>query len=331
MQTPRFALTAVVACALALPAAAFAQSSAPQAQKRLTPEEVKSLAVVQSQLIVVLKDMDAELSAQKNKKDDSQAELKEKLRMQYDSLLKKHSLTDSIFQRRRFLVSTDLESRKLFDSTLAVLTGAPLPGTVRVAPTVVVAVPATASGMYIGNVVNSFADTPDKMGLLPIAKAEQQIAVQHAALAMRAPTNLSMLQLHAGHIISALDPAIVAGPPGKGYGVKKAATTIAAQIELAATAAGATPAEVLHSKHIATAARSTVARADQIIALAQKVRAATDAAAAAQLMSQISILCEQLDKGADANSDGRVTFEAPEGGLQQVQEHVTLMLAPAKP
>lgn len=331
MQTPRFALTAVVACVLSLPAAAFAQSPAPQAQKRLTPEEVKSLAAVQAQLIVVLKDMDAELSAQKNKKDDSQAELREKLRLQYDSLLKKNSLTDSVFQRRRFLVSTDLESRKLFDSTLAVLTGAPLPGTVKATPTVTVAVPATASGVHIGHVVNSFADTPDKMGLLPIAKAEQQIAVQHAALAMRAPTNLSMLQLHAGHIISALDPTIVAGPPGKGYGVKKAATGIATHIELAGAAAGATPGEVLHSKHIATAARSTVARADQIIALAEKVRAATDAAAAAQLMSQISILCEQLDKGADANSDGRVTFEAPEGGLQQVQEHVTLMLAPAKP
>jgi hypothetical protein len=42
-------------------------------------------------------------------------------------------------------------------------------------------------------------------------------------------------------------------------------------------------------------------------------------------------LCDQLANGADTNSDGRVTWDAPEGGLAQVQEHVTLMLAPPKP
>ena len=333
MHTPRFAFTAAVVCALALPVAAHAQPSAqPPAPKRLTTAEVKSLAAVQAAILIVLDSVDKELSAQKNKKNETQEELREKMRTQVSAILARNSLTDSAFQRRRFMVSTDLESRKMFDSTLAVLTGAPLPGQVRVvASGPVVPVPATASGVHIGHVVNSFADTPDKWGFLPTAKAEQQVAVQHAALAMRAPTNLAMLQLHAGHIINALDPTIVAAGPGRQYGLKRAATGIANHIELAGAAAGATPGEVLHSKHIATAARSTVARADQIIALAQQVQAATDAAAAAQLMSQISILCDQLEKGADANNDGRVTFDAPEGGLQQAQEHITLMLAPAKP
>lgn len=332
MQTQRFALTVALACALAFPVATYAQAAAQSApQKRLSPDEVKSLAAIQAQLITVLDAMDRELSQQKNKKDETQAELRDKLRMQYDGILKKNSLSDSAFQRRRFMVSSDLESRKIFDSTLAAIKGEALAGTPKTVTGPVIAVPATASGVHIGHVVNSFADTPDKVGLLTIAKSEQQVAVQHAALAMRAPTNLAMLQLHAGHIINALDPTIVTAGPGKQYGVKKAATNIATHIELAGAAAGATPGEIMHSKHIATAARSTVARADQIIALAQKVQAATDAAAAAQLMSQIQILCDQLQTGADMNSDGRVTFDAPEAGLQQVQEHVTLMLAPAKP
>lgn len=327
MHTPRFALTAALACALSLPAAAHAQS----APAKLTADEIKSLAKIQAEILIVQDSVDKELSLQKNKKDEPQAELREKMRTQVGAILKKNQLTDSAFQRRRFMVSTDMESRRTFDIALAQLTGAPLPGVVKAAPAApVIPVPATAAGMHIGHVVNSFGDTPDKVGLLPIAMSEAQVAAQHAALAMRNPMNLAMLQLHAGHVINALDPSVVAAGPGKQYGVKKAANNIATHIELAAAAQGATPGEVLHSKHIATAARTTVTRADQVIALAQKVQAATDAKVAAETMSQIVILCDQILKGADANNDGRVNWDAPEGGLQQVQEHVTLMLAPEK-
>jgi hypothetical protein len=328
MQNTRFALSAVLACALSLPVAANAQSA------KLTPDEVKHLASVQAAILIVQDSVDRELSAQRNKKDEQQAELREKMRTQVAAVLKKNSLSDSAFQRRRFIISTDNDSRKLFDSTLAVLTGAPLPGVAKpaAAPVAAVKVPATAAGMHIGHVVNSFDATPDKSGLLPMAVAEQKIAAQHATLAMRNPMNLDMLKLHAGHILHAIDPSLInATAPGKGYGLKKAANGIAQHIELAATAQGATPPEVTHSKHIATAARATVARADQIVALVQKVQMSTDAKDAAQFMSQIVILCDQLQNGADANSDGRITWEAPEGGLQQVQEHVTLMLAPPKP
>ena len=327
MHTPRLALTAALACVLALPAAAYAQS----APAKLTVDEIKSLAKIQSEILVVQDSVDKELSLQKNKKDESQAELREKMRAEVGAILKKNQLTDSAFQRRRFMVSTDMEARHTFDIALAQLTGAPLPGTLKVAPAAaVIPVPATAAGMHIGHVVNSFGDTPDKVGLLPIAMSEAGVAAQHAGLAMRNPTNLDMLKLHAGHVINALDPSVVPAGPGKKYGVKKAANGIAMHIELAAKAEGATPGEILHSKHIATAARSTVARTDQAIALAQKVQASTDAKAAAEMMSQIVILCDQILKGADSNSDGRVNWDAPEGGLQQVQEHVTLMLAPEK-
>ncbi|MEO7998553.1 MAG: hypothetical protein ABI852_13975, partial [Gemmatimonadaceae bacterium] len=207
MNTPRFAISAALACALVFPGAVHAQSPAPA---KLSRDEIKSMAVVQAAILIVEDSVGRELTAQKNKKDESQAELREKMRTQVGAILKKNSMSDSAFQRRRFMISTDGESRKLFDSTLAVLTGAPLPGQVRlVASGPVVPVPATAAGVHIGHVVNSFGDTPDKWGFLPTALAEQKVAAQHAALAMRAPTNLAMLQLHAGHIINALDPTIV--------------------------------------------------------------------------------------------------------------------------
>ena len=328
MPTARHALFAAFVSVLAFPAAALAQSPA----IRLTPDEIRSFAAVHAAILIVQDSAGKELSLQKNKKDETQAELRAKMRTQIAAILKKNSLSDSAYQRRRFMIGTDGTARKMFDSTLAVLTGAPLPGQVRVAPAApVVAVPAGPVGVHVGHVVNSFGDTPDKSGLLPMAIAEQKIAAQHAALAMRNPMNLSMLQLHAGHVINALDPTLVTAGPGKQYGVKRAATGVAAHIELAAKAEGATPAHLMHSKHVATAARSTVARADQIIALAQKVQMATDAAAAAQFMSQVAQLCDQLMTGADTNSDGRMNWDAPEGGLAQAQEHVTLMLAPPKP
>jgi hypothetical protein len=131
-------------------------------------------------------------------------------------------------------------------------------------------------------------------------------------------------------VIHALDPTIVTSGPGQGYGLKKAATGVAAHIELAAKAPGASPNVVMHSTHVATAARSAATRADQIIELARQVQAATAAEAAAKLMNQIASLCDQLTAGADVNGDGRIGWADGEGGLQQAQEHVTLMLAGEK-
>ena len=69
-----------------------------------------------------------------------------------------------------------------------------------------------------------------------------------------------------------------------------------------------------------------VQRADQIVSLAKQVQAPTSAQDAAALISQIVSLCEQLTAGADSKGDGRITWEAGEGGLQQVQQHINLML-----
>jgi hypothetical protein len=117
--------------------------------------------------------------------------------------------------------------------------------------------------------------------------------------------------------------------PGQGYGAKKAAAGVITHIELAAAAQGATAGITSHAKHIATSARNTAARVDQVLALAQKVQSATSAADAAALVNQIVSLTDQLIAGADANSDGRITWESGEGGLQHADEHLKLMLRTA--
>ena len=266
---------------------------------------------------------DAQLAQTKNETLQAQEQLKEKLHAQVEEILQHAGMTDADFQRKTYVVSTNPDVRKSFDSVVAELTGVPIPGQFVAtaapagggrggrggAPPQVTNLPAGAVGVHIGHVVNGFNDTPNGMGLLPTALAEARTASQHAALAARAPTNLDMMKLHAGHVINALDPTLMATGPGLGYGVKKAALGVATHIELAAKAPGASPNVIAYSAQVATAARNTIQKADQLLALAKQVQAATTAADAAALVNQMVPLAEQLLAGADANGNGKIDVE----------------------
>lgn len=297
----------------------------------LSREDIAALARIQLAITAAHDSSTARLAKSGNKTTKAQAQLRDTLRAVIAEILHHAGLTDAEYQRRTFLVSSDSATRRVFDSVVVAFTGAPLPGGILRGMTV--PVPAGPVGMHIGHVVNEFRDTPGTQGLLTTALGEARIAAAHATLATRQPTNLEYMKTHAGHAIHALDPTIVTMGPGLGYGVKKAANLVANHIELAALSQGASPQVVTHSKHAATAARSAVARADQLLALAQKVLAATSAADAAAIVSQMSSLADQLVAGVDANGDGRITWEQGEGGLQQAEEHIKLMLAgtPAAP
>jgi hypothetical protein len=182
-------------------------------------------------------------------------------------------------------------------------------------------------GTHIGHLGTTFPDTPEKWGLLPTAVAEAAIAQQHAAFAARTPADLASMQRHAAHVLHALDPSVEKQGPGRGFGVKRAANNAATHIEMAAKEPTASPNVKTHAVHVATASRAVAARVDLAVALAQKIRAATTAAEAAGLVSQLVSLCEQLVAGVDANADGRIGWDAQEGGLQQAQQHLQLMVA----
>ena len=303
------------------------QAGAPQ----LPRDEIAALARLQVAINIAHDSANLQLALPKNMTSQAQVALRSRLDVQIADILHHAGMTEAEFSRKAFVLSTDQASRKVFDSVVVAVTGAPLPGTY-VAPAVparaVVAVPAGAVGVHIGHVVNSFGDTPNAAGLLPTAMDEARIAATHASLATRQPANLDYMKTHAGHVINALDPTIEATGPGLKYGMKRAALGVATHIELAAKAEGASPKVVTHSAHVAMAARSTAARADSIIAIAQRIRASTTAAEAAALVSRMASLTEQLIPGFDVNADGKVGMEPGEGGLQMCEDHVKLMLAP---
>ena len=269
------------------------------------------------------------LAQPRNKTPQAQQQLREQLATGVAAVLQRAGVSEEEYRHKTFIVSTDSASRAIFDQTVAKLTGAPLPGQLAAAPAAV-EVPAGPVGTHLGHIMNSFADTPKGIGLLPTAMEEARTAAVHAGLAARDPENLGAMKLHAGHVINAVDPSVIAAGPGLGYGVKRAALGVATHVDLAAKVPGASPNVVTHAGHVATSARNTIQRVDAIVAVAQKIQAATAAADAASLVSQLVSLTNELVMGKDADADGKITWKDGEGGLAQCDEHVKLLLAGEK-
>jgi hypothetical protein len=298
----------------------------------MTRDEITGYAKAHLAIAKIRDSVQLALGKPENNPDAPAKQLRALLRTRVADILAKNGMTDEEFRRKTFVLSSDDQTRAVFDTVVSQITGIPIPSKALPASSTaaVVKVPAGVVGMHIGHVVNSYRDTPAEQGLLSAAMAEARIAIQHAGLAAKAPTNLDAMKTHAGHVINAIDPSIIMTGPGLGYGVKKAALGVATHIELAAKSDGASPNVIGHSIHIATAARNTATRADSVIALARRIQAATSAADAAPLALQLQTLTQQLVSGFDANNDGKITWELGEGGLQQAQEHVNLMLAGEK-
>jgi hypothetical protein len=330
----------VIGALIALPVSARAQQTPPPAAQQttsaptqqaagMTKDEIAAFARVQIAIGKAQDSAQAQLAQPRNKTSQMQAQLREKLRTDVQEILHHAGMTEADFQRKTYLVSTNQGMRSVFDSTISKITGVPLPGQLPPpvpASPMVANLPAGPVGVHIGHVVNMFGDTPGGAGLLPMAVMEAKTAAQHAALGARDPNNLDAMKLHAGHVVHALDPSVVNTGPGKGYGAKRAALGVASHIDLAAKAQGASQNVITHATHIGTAARSAAARADQVIALARQIQAATSAADAAKLYAQMVPLAQQVYEGFDANGDGRIGWQEGEGGLAQAEQHVTLML-----
>lgn len=320
-----------IAVATASPCVAQTPAPTQSAAARPSADDIAAFAKLSLEISKLRDSTQARLAKAANDKPEAQQRLRAQLVTQIADALHRASMTDAEYRRKTYLVSTDSTARRVFDETIAKLTGAPLPGQLQTAAAApAVKVPAGPVGVHIGHIVNAFAGTPMGQGLLPTAMAEARIAIQHAALAARNPANLDAMKLHAGHVINAIDPTVVDKGPGLGYGVKKAAEGIATHIELAAKSPGASTNVTMHAQHVAAAARNSVQRSDQIVALAKQIQAATSAADAAALVSQLVSLTNELVAGKDINADGRVGMEPGEGGLQQCDEHIKLLLAGEK-
>lgn len=195
------------------------------------------------------------------------------------------------------------------------------------------AVPAAAQGQenmahaHIGHVMSGWKDTPDKMGLLPTAEAEAEVAATHIGYALSDPDDLGNIKLHTEHVLHAVDPSEAAQGPGHGYGLIKAAKGVADHIGFAAAADGATENVELHSEHVSTSASNVAEWGRDVVELGTAIRDADSADAAAEKAREIKRLVGCIQTGCDADGDGTITWEPGEGGLEQAELHMGYMMA----
>jgi hypothetical protein len=174
---------------------------------------------------------------------------------------------------------------------------------------VVTKVEAIPAHLHLGHVMTNWRDTPGGRGFLPVAIDEARVAVLHAGLAARG-AGLDDIKLHAGHVLHALDPALVSMGPGAGYGVKKAVAGAEQHLGMAAAAEGATANIATHAAPVSSALSNVLQWVDEAIGIAEHVRASNDAADAARLARDLEAATRRIG----------------EEGLRVAQAHMDLML-----
>ena len=180
--------------------------------------------------------------------------------------------------------------------------------------------------VHLAYVTTAFPSAPKGQGLLPTAAADAKIAAQHGALAADASGNLETMKLHAGHVLNAIDPGVERTGPGSGFGVRPAALAIVDQVQLASKVTRVTPGVLSAGTRVLVSSGAVVKRSDEIVVVAQRIRAATTAAEAAPDALRLGTLTKQLTSGTDVNKDGRIGWQTAEAGLEQVEAQMQLML-----
>jgi hypothetical protein len=173
---------------------------------------------------------------------------------------------------------------------------------------------------HVDHVGKSWGDTPGKVGLLTILEEEAKVAAQHAGFAASKTGDLGWMQMHVHHVRHAIDPSSEKGGPGKGYGVLKAAQGVVAHVGFAAGSPDASPNVKLHATHIATSAQDVLDWSKEVMALSDKVLAATTAQEAAGPTLEIQKLATAMLEGTGGKS-----WQKGEGGVAQAMQHLGLL------
>src|SRR5262245_16001946 len=197
----------------------------------------------------------------------------------------------------------------------------------KVGDTLVVSrVEAIAAHLHLGHVMTNWRDTPQNVGFLTAAISDANVGAVHAKLALQATDDLAAMKLHAGHVLHALDPSIEPRGPASGYGVKKAATGALQHLDFAVQGEGTTANIKMHATHVSASLNNVLQWTERAVAVAQQIRSADSAAAAAALLNELVSLTTAITDGKDANNDGQVGWQSGEGGLQQAQIHMALLM-----
>ncbi|MCB1971798.1 MAG: hypothetical protein KDG54_15465 [Geminicoccaceae bacterium] len=171
----------------------------------------------------------------------------------------------------------------------------------------------------VAEILSHSQETPDGRGFLPIAVAEGTIAKLHAGLAVQNRGDLDAMQLHALHVIHAIDPSQVESGPGMGFGLQHAMDGIVTRVRLAMAEPQA-DAEVINlANGVLANSENVKGWADKALSLAEEIRSTTDDADAGALVVELKSQADHIVIGFDADNDGEIRSVEGEGGLRQLE------------
>lgn len=177
---------------------------------------------------------------------------------------------------------------------------------------------------HLGHVYLGWSTTPNKAGFLQTAIDEASIAKVHIDIALQQPDNLAWLKTHTSHVVHALDGK--GEGPGLGYGLGKASKGIKKHVMLAAQSPGSSQAVQMHAIHVATSAQNVSTWNKDMLKVAKKVMNADNLEEALVNAKALQRGIDHMISGVDENQDGVVSWEKGEGGLEQANFHMDLIL-----
>jgi IS5 family transposase len=115
----------------------------------ITREQLTAVAKAQIAITAAHDSSNAKLAKSGNKTDAAQQEIQNKFLAQIAGILSANGLTEAQYKQGTFLASSDTAVRRVFDSLVVAITGAPLPGAVQRGPQL--PVPAGPAGVHAVN------------------------------------------------------------------------------------------------------------------------------------------------------------------------------------
>jgi hypothetical protein len=175
---------------------------------------------------------------------------------------------------------------------------------------------------HFSHVATGFDGAPGGRGLTVTAAIEVNTAMMYANFAAGHPMDLEAMKTNVRSVLHALVPQRGTQGPGLGFGAKRAVEAVAAHIDMAVKASGASDTLRKLGPNVAIAAQAVAARAQAIADLAGRVIAAQTAAEAAPLVEQLRTMALELDTGRDVNGSGRVDLDSAEPGMNHLEAQV---------
>ena len=184
--------------------------------------------------------------------------------------------------------------------------------------------PPTIAHAHIGHAITGWPTTPGQAGLFEVAEKEARIARDHAEFAVERLDDMSLIKLHTGHVMNAIDPESNPQGPGTGFGLKRSLVESANHITFAAEADDATENTRAFAASFNRDVQVLVQRCDLMLALGEEILGTSDTRDAAAL-------AVEMVKLATIQLDG-IGAEGPEDiGVRQLRARIDEMLRQEAP